>query len=91
MTGKALLSTTMGELNKANRPWFFEYRLKQVLEYATIWKAIVVLDEADVFLEARQDMPTGGAERNALVAGTIYPSRPIILILTFLQQFFSDI
>jgi hypothetical protein len=84
MTGKALLSTTMGELNKENRPWFFEYRLKQVLEYATIWKAIVVLDEADVFLEARQDMPNGGAERNALVAGTIYPSRPIILILTFL-------
>ena len=69
MTGKALLSTTMGELNKENRPWYFEWRLKQILEYATIWKAIVVLDEADVFLEARQDTPSDGGQRNALVAG----------------------
>ncbi len=70
MTGKALLSTTMGELNKENRPWYFEYRLKQILEYATLWKTIVVLDEADVFLEARQDTPSDGGQRNALVAGT---------------------
>jgi len=68
MTGKALLSTTMGELNKQNRPWYFEYKLKEILEYATIWKAIVVLDEADVFLEARQDTPSDGGQRNALVA-----------------------
>ena len=69
MTERAVLSTTMGELNKENRPWYFEYRLKQILEYATIWKAIVVLDEADVFLEARQDTPSDGGNRNALVAG----------------------
>jgi hypothetical protein len=69
MTGKALLSTTMGELNKENRPWYFEWRLKEILEYATIWRAIVVLDEADVFLEARQDTPSDGGQRNALVAG----------------------
>ena len=72
----------MGELNKENRPWYFEYRLKQILEYATIWKAIVVLDEADVFLEAREDMPAGGVERNALVAGLLYDSLIIILTLT---------
>ena len=69
MTRKALISTTMGELNKFDSPWYFEWRLKEILEYATIWKAIVVLDEADVFLEARQDTPSDGGQRNALVAG----------------------
>src|SRR5437762_14384922 len=91
MTGKALLSTTMGELNKENRPWYFEYRLKQILEYATIWKAIVVLDEADVFLEGREEMPTGGAERNALVAGTLYDSLIVALSLTCFPQCSSGI
>jgi hypothetical protein len=67
-TGKALLSTSMAELNKHNRPWYFEYRLTQVLQYATIWKAIVLLDEADVFLEMRKDNVSDSAERNALVA-----------------------
>ena len=68
MTGKALFSTSMAELNKYNRPWYFEYRLAQVLQYAGIWKAIVLLDEADVFLEARKDDVPDAAERNALVA-----------------------
>lgn len=68
MTEKALLSTSMAELNKYNRAWYFEYRLKQVLQYATIWKAIVLLDEADVFLETRKDDVADAAERNALVA-----------------------
>jgi hypothetical protein len=59
----------MGELNKENRAWMFEYRLKKVLQYATIWKAVVLLDEADVFLEARRDGGGDSTERNALVAG----------------------
>jgi len=66
-TGQALLFTTMGELNKHNSHWYIEWRLKAILEYATIWKAIVVLD--DVFLEARQDEPNCSGQRNALVAG----------------------
>jgi hypothetical protein len=69
ITGKAILSTTMAELNKEDSPYWFEYHLKRILQYATTWKAIVVLDEADVFLEARQDTPTDGGTRNALVAG----------------------
>ena len=70
ITKKAVVSTTIGELNKYNRPAYFENKLKNVLQYATTWKAIVLLDEADVFLEARQDAPGGdGVERNALVAG----------------------
>lgn len=81
----------MGELNKENRAWWFEARLKQVLQYATTWKAVVLLDEADVFLEARQDGGGDAAERNALVAGTyccaIFRAVRIIILL----QCFFDI
>jgi SpoVK/Ycf46/Vps4 family AAA+-type ATPase len=41
--------------------------LKRLLQYATMWKSVVLLDEADVFLEAR-DERAGDAKRNALVA-----------------------
>ncbi|KAL9623850.1 MAG: hypothetical protein Q9160_001842 [Pyrenula sp. 1 TL-2023] len=68
LTEKAILGTSMAELNKYNSPWYFEYRLKQVLQYATKWKAIILLDEADVFLEARKDDVPDAADRNALVA-----------------------
>jgi SpoVK/Ycf46/Vps4 family AAA+-type ATPase len=57
----------MAELNKYNRPYYFEYSLQRLLQYATIWKAIVLLDEADVFLESRTDGPDA-AEKNSLVA-----------------------
>ena len=67
MTEKALLSTSMAEMNKFDSPFYFEYRLKEVLQYATIWKAIVLLDEADVFLETRKD-DNESVERNAVVA-----------------------
>jgi SpoVK/Ycf46/Vps4 family AAA+-type ATPase len=68
MTEKALFSTSLAELNKFNSAWYFEHRLTQVLQYATIWRAIVLLDEADVFLESRKDDGVDAAERNALVA-----------------------
>ncbi|KAI1143267.1 P-loop containing nucleoside triphosphate hydrolase protein [Hypoxylon sp. FL0543] len=69
-TRKALVSTSVGELSKGGN-WVsgsasFEKELKKVLQYATIWQAVVLLDEADVFLEARKDV--GSSERNALVA-----------------------
>ncbi|KAF1989339.1 P-loop containing nucleoside triphosphate hydrolase protein [Aulographum hederae CBS 113979] len=68
---KALLSSSIGQLNKENRAHYFEDRLKKLLQYATIWKAIVLLDEADVFLEARGGTDGGAGDltaRNALVA-----------------------
>ena len=68
MTEKALVSTSLAELNQENCAWYFEYRLKQVLQYATMWRAIVLLDEADIFLESRRDDVVNAAERNALVA-----------------------
>jgi SpoVK/Ycf46/Vps4 family AAA+-type ATPase len=67
-TGKALLTATMGELNQDDIPARFERRLKQVLQYATIWKAIVLLDEADVFLEGRSEAVGVAKEHNAFVA-----------------------
>lgn len=63
----ALISASLGDLNRHDRPWLFELRLKQILTYATMWKAVVLLDEADVFLEARQES-IGDSSRNALVA-----------------------
>jgi AAA+ superfamily predicted ATPase len=48
-------------------PWSFESELKRLLQYATLWKAVVLLDEADVFLEARED-DSSNIQRNALVA-----------------------
>ncbi|KAJ2996046.1 hypothetical protein NUW58_g1095 [Xylaria curta] len=51
----------------SSRKFIFECNLWRLLQYATLWKAIVVLDEADVFLEMREEK-AGNAERNALVA-----------------------
>ncbi|KAL3475697.1 P-loop containing nucleoside triphosphate hydrolase protein [Aspergillus californicus] len=62
---RALISTSAGELNKWNSPWSFEFQLKALLRCATTWKAIVLLDEADVFLEARDN---NQSKRNGLVA-----------------------
>jgi SpoVK/Ycf46/Vps4 family AAA+-type ATPase len=58
----------MGELNQDDIPSRFERCLKQVLQYATIWKAIVLLDEADVFLEGRSEAVGVAKEHNAFVA-----------------------
>ncbi|KAF2968106.1 hypothetical protein GQX73_g5410 [Xylaria multiplex] len=58
---KALIATILsGSQN-------FEKELKKILQYATIWQAVVLLDEADVFLEARTD---NSYDRNALVASS---------------------
>ena len=42
--------------------------LKEVLERCAMWKAVLLLDEADVFLEERS---TSDLQRNALVSGTL--------------------
>ncbi|KAI1383099.1 P-loop containing nucleoside triphosphate hydrolase protein [Hypoxylon trugodes] len=67
-TGKALVTATMGDLNQENVPGIFEVRLKRLLQFATIWKAVVLLDEADVFLEGRSETAGEGTSHNALVA-----------------------
>jgi hypothetical protein len=59
--------------------WAFETRLRLLLRYATLWKAVVLMDEADVFLEARDDHGDSNT-RNALVAGWFRSSFEIIYL-----------
>ncbi|KAH8703539.1 P-loop containing nucleoside triphosphate hydrolase protein [Talaromyces proteolyticus] len=68
ITKRPLFTASIAELNKYDRPWYFEYQLQKVLQFATIWKAVILLDEADVFLEARTDEGNDAVARNALVA-----------------------
>ncbi|GAW21350.1 hypothetical protein ANO14919_108690 [Xylariales sp. No.14919] len=67
LTRRALISTSMASLDTERLSFIFERNLRRLLQYATLWKAIVLLDEADVFLEMREEK-AGNAERNALVA-----------------------
>ncbi|CZT14695.1 related to TOB3 (member of AAA-ATPase family) [Ramularia collo-cygni] len=66
---RALLSTSLSELNTDNFAPLFEANLKSVLRLATSWKAIVLFDEADVFLETRAaGLSQQDTDRNAIVA-----------------------
>ncbi|KAK4171042.1 hypothetical protein QBC36DRAFT_295734 [Triangularia setosa] len=66
-TRKLLLPTSLNNINRDNSLSTFETRLKAILPYVTRWKAILLLDEAGVFLESRSEA-LGNEERNALVA-----------------------
>ena len=57
----------MGELNSSGSQ-YFEAQLREFLRLATTWKAVVLIDEADVFLEHRRSGTGPQAEKNALVA-----------------------
>ena len=58
-----LYTISCGDLG--TEPELLEVKLKEVFEYAVTWKAILLLDEADIFLQERdvQDV-----KRNALVS-----------------------
>ncbi|KAL9074350.1 MAG: hypothetical protein Q9161_002336 [Pseudevernia consocians] len=75
-TGKTLTAECVAEKQKCplftiscgdlgTEPEQLEVKLKEVFEYAVTWKAILLLDEADIFLQERdvQDV-----KRNALVS-----------------------
>ena len=51
-----------------------EQGLGDALQLATTWNAIILIDEADVFLERRS---VHDLERNGLVSGTIAPRPPL--------------
>lgn len=59
---RALYSVSVGELG--TDPEALEERLQRVLQTAQRWNAVLLLDEADVFLEARR---SGDIARNAMV------------------------
>lgn len=66
-TKKPLLKISTGELGSWGER--ISHELKRHLAYASIWHAIVLIDEADVFLEERQSGPGDQFEQNNLVAG----------------------
>lgn len=51
-----------------------EKKLSRVMEIATVWKAVVLIDEADIFLQKR-DLENLG--RNSLVASTQTTPTPL--------------
>lgn len=72
------MKISLGDLHDGM--FFEEKKLKALLQHATTWKAVTVIDEADVFLEARKSGTGAGASRNGLVAGVWTP-------FTFLRVF----
>ena len=59
---KPLYAVSVGELG--TDPSELETRLRAILEVATTWDAVILLDEADIFLEARDQQDVA---RNAMV------------------------
>eukprot|EP01114_Cavostelium_apophysatum_P015219 TRINITY_DN4103_c0_g1_i2.p1 TRINITY_DN4103_c0_g1~~TRINITY_DN4103_c0_g1_i2.p1 ORF type:complete len:396 (+),score=155.16 TRINITY_DN4103_c0_g1_i2:846-2033(+) len=57
-----LYSVTVGELGTSTKD--LEAKLQEILEVASIWNAVILIDEADIFLEARSD---NDIIRNAMV------------------------
>jgi AAA+ superfamily predicted ATPase len=65
-THRALFNISTGELGSYQH--YIEIELKRLLTYASTFQAIVLIDEADVFLEARTSGPSDQLEQNAMVA-----------------------
>ena len=60
---KPLYQVTCGDIG--TNPVLLEARLAEIFDYAVTWGAILLLDEADIFL---QDRDMASLERNALVS-----------------------
>lgn len=60
---KPLYSITVGELGTS--PEVLEKKLNEILEIAYAWNAIILLDEADIFMEKRS---SNDLNRNAMVS-----------------------
>jgi len=63
--GRPLLALTVGDLGTEET--LIEQRLNKWFDLAEAWNAVLLVDEAEVFLEKRQ---TRDLARNGLVAGT---------------------
>jgi len=61
-TKRPLLKLSTGELGSWEER--MSHELKKLLTYASIWKAVVLIDEADVFLEARKSGPDQFSQNN---------------------------
>lgn len=65
-----------------------EENLDSIFRTAERWKAVVLLDEADVFFEKRG---TFEIERNRLVAGEAVPSTGLYGIVTLTRRIFFQL
>jgi hypothetical protein len=65
-TKRPLLSVSAADLGTAEI--YMEQRLVKLLDQAAMWGAIVLIDEAEVYLEQRQSRDI---TRNALVTGKL--------------------
>lgn len=86
-TRRPLLNISTGELGSYQHR--IEIELKRLLTYASTFQAIVLIDEADVFLEARKSGPSDQLEQNAMVAGK-KSSSGISRLRANIFQYFSD-
>ena len=66
-----MLSLTVADLGSNGED--MEERLSTWFKLAEYWKAILLIDEADVFLEERK---AGDLARNCLIAGSCNSSAP---------------
>ncbi|CAL3965364.1 unnamed protein product [Diplocarpon coronariae] len=77
-TYRPLLNISRGELGSYQHR--IEIELKRLLTYASTFQAIVLIDEADVFLEARKSEVADQLSQNAMVAcvptaARVFPGR----------------
>lgn len=68
---RPLYTVSAGDLGTS--PSSVEKGLGDALELAAKWNAVILIDEADVFLEQRSSHDLG---RNGLVSGTVVPLIP---------------
>jgi hypothetical protein len=82
LTDKPLYSVSMADVGTSPRT--VEFNLRRIFQLATHWKALLLFDEADVFLEARslQDV-----RRNSLVSTLLR----ILEYFQGMQQSFTDL
>ena len=66
-TKKPVLMLPSGELGQGI--YSLQSKLRRAVEYVARWNAVLLIDEADVFLEKRETGSKSNLERNALVAG----------------------
>lgn len=64
MLQRPLYSVSLGQLGTT--PAELETKLGEILELCGKWDALILLDEADIFLEKRTT--SGSLERNAMVS-----------------------
>ena len=71
-----MYQVTCGDIG--TNPERLEDKLEEIFDYAVTWGAILLLDEADVFL---QDRDYENLQRNALVSSKSIPPTPRIKLL----------